>query len=88
MNPNFSEESAIKTQIHVKQLERWQVYQRLLELQIPCRCRCNEPLEVELETPLKLWQFWTVVWRVSASRQMLSDYLESCWRLPSCRHSG
>jgi len=82
MTPNTSEQSAIKTQINVKQLERWQVYQRLVELQVPCHCGCNRPLEVELATPLKVWQFWSVVWRVSASRQTLSAYLDHCWRLP------
>lgn len=83
MTSNSSEEPAIKTQIQVKQLERWQIYERLQELQIPCRCHCNQPLEVELETPLKVWQFWSVVWRVSASRESLSGYLDHCWRLPS-----
>lgn len=83
MTPNFSEESAIKTQINVQQVQRWQIYQRLLELQIPCRCHCHQPLEVELATPLKLWQFWSVVWRISASRETLRDYLDRCWRLPS-----
>jgi hypothetical protein len=83
MDQNFSEESAIKTQIHCKCVERWQVYQRLLELQVPCYCRCNHPLEVELATPLKLWQFWTVMWRVSASRDTLCDYLHECWQLPA-----
>ncbi len=82
MNQNFSEESAIKTEIDVRQLERWQVYQRLTELQVPCRCSSNQPLEVELKTPLAFWQFWTIMWRVSADRNTLTSYLESCWRLP------
>ncbi|AFZ49639.1 Asr1405/Asl0597 family protein [Dactylococcopsis salina] len=85
MNLNFSEESAIKTEINVKQLERWQVYQRLIELQVPCRCSCNQPLEVELKTPLQVWQFWSVVRRVSASRDSLIAGLERCWQLPMCK---
>ncbi|AFZ43146.1 hypothetical protein PCC7418_0937 [Halothece sp. PCC 7418] len=82
MSHNSSEQSAIRTQIPCQCIERWQVYQRLLELQIPCQCRCNHPLEVELATPLKLWQFWSVMWRISASRNALSHYLEQCWQLP------
>ena len=85
MSHNSSEESAIKTQISSQCLDRWQVYQRLLELQIPCECRCNSPLQVELASPLKLWQFWSVMWRVSASRNTLSNYLDQCWQLPEYR---
>lgn len=77
-----SENTTIKTQLDHQQLDRWQVYQRLKQLQIPCRCGCHQPLEVELPTPLKLWQFWNVVRRFSASRETLSNYLEDCWRLP------
>lgn len=83
MSHNFSEVSAITTQISGKQLERWEVYQRLRELQIPCRCRCHQPLEVELTSPLMVWQFWNVTRRVFGSRETLTHYLEQCWQLPS-----
>ncbi len=83
MSDNFSEASAIMTQINGKQLERWEVYQRLRELQIPCRCGCNQPLEVELRSPLTVWQFWNVMRRVFSSRETLTHYLEQCWQLPS-----
>ncbi len=87
MSHNFSEPTAIRTQISCKCTERWQVYQRLLELDIPCYCRCNHPLEVELATPLKVWQFWRVMWRVSASRDTLCHYLNQCWHLPAAQQN-
>ncbi len=84
---DFSEDTAITTQLDVQQVNRWQVYQRLQELQVPCRCGCHRPLEVALPTPLKLWQFWNVVRRFSASRETLSHYLEQCWQLPADEQS-
>jgi len=83
MSQNSFQESAIKTEINVRQLERWQIYQRLIELQVPCRCSCNQPLQVNLNTPLELWQFWSVVQRVGANRQTLASRLERCWQIPS-----
>ncbi len=85
MTDHSSETAAITTQITVQQLERWEVYQRLRELQIPCQCSCNQPLEVELSSPLTVWQFWNIMRRVFASRETLSHYLEQCWQLPAYR---
>lgn len=83
MSDHSSEVSAITTQINLKQLERWEVYQRLRDLEIPCQCSCHEPLEVELNSPLMVWQFWNVMRRVFSSRKTLAHYLEQCWQLSS-----
>lgn len=34
--------------ISIKNTERWSIYRRLQELEIPCQCATNRPLSVEL----------------------------------------
>jgi hypothetical protein len=63
--------------------DRWQVYYRLQELDIPCQCASYQPLKVQIDHPLAAIQLWSVVQRVAAPRQQLADWLETCWR---CRH--
>ena len=61
--------------------ERWQVYQRLQELQIPCQCLPNQPLQVNLSSPSAAIQLWSVVRHFTASRQELADWLKHCWQV-------
>jgi len=68
--------------IEVNGTDRWEVYQRLNELDIPCCCQANQPLQVEIANPLSLVQFWFVTHRLTASRQELIQTLEHSW----CSH--
>ncbi|TVP62687.1 MAG: hypothetical protein EA343_10255 [Nodularia sp. (in: Bacteria)] len=75
--------SEIKTNfvvgVGVDWADRWQVYQRLQELDIPCWCEANQPLKVEISNPLAVVQLWSVMQHLTASRQVLIGNLENCW---------
>ncbi len=59
--------------------DRWIVYHRLQDLQIPCHCCTNQPLQVQLTSPTAVIQLWSVVKQYSASRRELIDWLTNCW---------
>jgi hypothetical protein len=62
-------------------MQRWEVYHRLQSLGIACECQVNQPLRVEVETPLDVLQVWSLVRQVRASRQELIECLHRCWQL-------
>lgn len=66
--------------VEVNWLDRWQVYQRLQELDIPCWCEANEPLKVEITSPLAAIQLWSVMQQLTASRQALISLLKLNWQ--------
>jgi hypothetical protein len=59
--------------------ERWQVYQRLQELDIICSCGTNQPLQVNLQSPTDLVLLWSVARCITSSRSELLSWLERCW---------
>ncbi len=63
--------------------ERWQVYRRLQELGISCRCRTNQPLSVQIDDVAAAIQLWSVVRHLTVPRHDLAIWLERCWRLRS-----
>ena len=67
--------------IDVNPIDRWQVYYRLNELDIPCHCRTNQTLQVEITNPQIALQVWSVVRQVKASRQDLVCHLNTCFLL-------
>ncbi len=67
--------------------DRWQVYHRLQELEIDCQCGGFQPLSVNIQTATAVIQLWSVVKRVSQSRQQLVDGLTDSWELPCYRDS-
>ncbi len=69
--------------VDIKNTERWSIYHRLQQLEIPCRCSTNQPLEVELDNPSAIAQLYCVVKQSTASRSELIDWLDDCWRLKS-----
>jgi hypothetical protein len=58
--------------------DRWLAYQRLQELDIPCVCTSQKPLQVTIENAVSLVQLWSIVRRLEASRQDLSHWLNQC----------
>ena len=63
--------------------DRWQVYFRLKELEIPCQCKSYQPLLVDVQSAQSLVQVWSVVKQVSTPRLELAQWLNQCWHLPS-----
>ncbi len=66
--------------IEIDWLDRWTVYQRLQELEIPCSCETHQPLTVQISNPVALVQVWSVIRHSSASRQQLIRILEKSWQ--------
>jgi len=65
--------------VTVNWTDRWQVYQRVQELDIPCSCEANQPLKVIIDNPTIAIQLWSVVQQYTAARQDLIAILEKCW---------
>ncbi|MDJ0707766.1 MAG: hypothetical protein QNJ46_31205 [Leptolyngbyaceae cyanobacterium MO_188.B28] len=61
--------------------DRWQVYHRLRELNISCRCQAHQPLKVEVNSAQDAIQIWCVVRQVSNPRRDLVQWLKHCWRI-------
>ncbi|NET01324.1 MAG: hypothetical protein F6K62_12640 [Sphaerospermopsis sp. SIO1G2] len=78
---SWSSEIGIKQIVEVSWADRWQVYQRLNELDIPCCCETNQPLEVEVTNPQIAVQIWSITRQFTASRQELINRLEDCWNI-------
>jgi hypothetical protein len=77
---SFSSKLEEKHVIEVNWAERWQVYQRLQELDIPCWCEANEPLTAQIDNTLAAIQVWSVMRQFTLSRQELICTLELCWQ--------
>ncbi|MEH1908778.1 Asr1405/Asl0597 family protein [Nostoc sp.] len=76
---SFSSEIEIKHLVEVNWADRWQVYQRLKELDIPCSCAANQQLKVEIGNPSAAVQLWSVIRQFTVSRQDQILTLERCW---------
>ena len=66
--------------VEVNWPDRWQIYRRLQELDIPCRCETNQPLTVEISNPTAAIQLWSVVQQFTGCRQDLVSTLKKCWQ--------
>lgn len=79
---SFSSGSEIEQKyvVEVNWADRWQIYQRLKELDICCCCETNQPLQVEIDSPVALIQFWCVMQRFTACRPELVQILKDSWR--------
>lgn len=63
----------------VDRVQRWQVYQRLQDLGIPCNCGYNRPLRVTVATATAAIQVWSVVLQWQTGGQSTLAHLERCW---------
>ncbi len=61
--------------------QRWEVYHRLQALFIPCSCRKDGYLQVQINSPVAAILLRSTVIQCTASRQLLIDWLERCWQL-------
>lgn len=67
----------------ISRCDRWQACQRLQELDIPCDCRTDGHLHVEIHHPIVLLQLRSVIQQITASRTELITWLERCWQTPN-----
>lgn len=65
--------------VRVQRGDRWQVYQRLQDLGIPCYCSSDGCLQAEINTPTAALQLWSVVRQLTAKRCELTLWLHRCW---------
>jgi|GEM_PF-547748 hypothetical protein len=77
---SFEIEVQTKQTVKVDWADRWQVYQRLQELDVPCWCETNQPLTVEICNVLCAVQLWSVMRQSTATRQEQISTLKRCWR--------
>ncbi len=69
--------------ISINGSERWDIYHRLQELDIPSQCLTHQLVSVEISSPNDLIQVWNVVRRMTSSRGDLVKLLKTCWEKPS-----
>lgn len=67
--------------VQVSWSDRWQVYKRLQELEIPCWCAVDQPLRVKVNTPKQWAQLASVLRQFTASRRELVQLLDHCWQI-------
>ncbi|HEY9622756.1 MAG TPA: Asr1405/Asl0597 family protein [Crinalium sp.] len=65
--------------ISVPLSDRWLVYQRLQELDIPCHRLGDGSLQADINTPTAATQLWSITFQLTASRQQLISWLNRCW---------
>ena len=80
MNP-LELEPQVEEIVAVNPADRWQVYLRLQELEIPSKCTTNQPLRVQIQTVASAIQLWSVVRHLTTPRAELAFCLERCWQL-------
>ncbi|NJR65244.1 MAG: hypothetical protein HC772_07865 [Leptolyngbyaceae cyanobacterium CRU_2_3] len=78
-----SDRSFAGTEVSIVRSDRWQAYQRLQELDIPCACPSDGSFQANLDTPLAAIQLWSVMRQSTISRRGLCDWLNRCWKLSS-----
>ena len=80
MNQSSSKPEASQV-IEIAASDRWQVYRRLQELAIPCRCGTNQALSAQIDDVTAAIQLWSVVRQLTAPRRELVYWLERCWQV-------
>lgn len=63
--------------------QRWQVYSRFQELEIPCHCAPNQALQVAVDNCTQAMQVRSVLWQLSAPRLEQVEWLMRCWKNPA-----
>ncbi|MDF0555531.1 Asr1405/Asl0597 family protein [Kamptonema sp. UHCC 0994] len=66
--------------VEVSWVDRWQVYQRLQELEITCWCAIDRPLRVQINSALQAAQLESVLRQYRSPRWELEACLEGCWK--------
>lgn len=75
---SFDSRSQTKHVVEVSWADRWQVYHRLQELDIPSWCSANQPLTVEIANTAAAVQLWSITRLLNAPRKDLIRTLDKC----------
>ena len=67
--------------VELDPMARWDVYLRLQELSIPCKCKLGASLRVQVESVSEAVQLWCVVQSCTADKVSHVVRLERCWQL-------
>ncbi|MEM9087443.1 MAG: Asr1405/Asl0597 family protein [Cyanobacteria bacterium P01_F01_bin.53] len=76
----LSASDRLTIEIEVDRIARWDVYFYLQALSIPCECKCNQPLRVQIDTTNTALQLWSLVRVFTAPKQQCVEHLEQCWQ--------
>jgi hypothetical protein len=86
MNDSHAQQSADPATVDHSQVlmlpfgDRWQIFHRLQELEIPCTYRPEDGLRVDISTPVNAIQLWSTLRQLNTSSRQLAQWLEQCWR--------
>ena len=67
-------------EIELDRVARWDIYFHLRELSVPCECKFNQPLQVQVNTASTAMQVWSLVQVFTSPKQQCIERLERCWR--------
>ena len=68
--------------VSVARCDRWSIYYRLQDLNIPCACPADGTLRVQVDHPTALVLVRSTLRQFSAPRQDALQWLERCWETP------
>jgi hypothetical protein len=79
---DFNQQDLLKTtRFQIDCCDRWQVYHRLMALELSCTCGAYQPLDVDIPNPTTAILVWSVVHQIHSPRLTLVDWLDRCWLL-------
>lgn len=67
--------------VELDRMARWDVYLRLQELSVSCKCKLGVPLQVQVNSVTEAIQLWCVVQACTADKLSHLAHLERCWQL-------
>ncbi|MEA5593170.1 Asr1405/Asl0597 family protein [Rivularia sp. UHCC 0363] len=73
--------NAVHQIVQIPRYQRWQIYHRLQELNIPCSCLSDGSLQVQINNSVAAILLRSTVIQFTASRPSLIDWLQRCWQL-------
>ncbi len=75
----FISQPGTKHIVEVNLADRWQIFRRLQELDIPSWCETDQPLTIAIANPTHAIQVWCVIRQLTASRHDLIQTLKQSW---------
>ncbi len=84
-SPSFAMQAPSYVVIELDRMARWDVYLRLQELSMSCKCSLGIPLQVQVDSVAAAIQLWCVIQSCTAEKFSRRAHLERCWQL-KCPH--
>jgi hypothetical protein len=79
-----SSDTSYEQVVQIPLSERWQVYQRLQDLKIPCSCLSDGLLRVQVNSCITALLLRSTLMQIQKPRQELIEWLERCWKYVDC----